>query len=88
MRYFFGSAVLVMIAAGCAGKPVCRNEIEEPISVCRAERSCGKGSFGLGLGMALSGMGAGMSHSSNQSVDNYNQCVDRNLYAQKLNADK
>jgi len=59
---------------------------DEPVSVCRAELACGKGKASTAIGMILSGMGAGLSHQRNMAVDNYNDCIDRNLRSQKANA--
>lgn len=75
-----------MFFGACAGRQPCPSESAEPISVCRAEAACGKGSAGNFFGTLLSGAGSGLSRQRNQAVDNYDLCVQRELAAQSYNA--
>jgi hypothetical protein len=45
------------------------------------------GKVGQLLGIALSGLGAGMAHQSNLALDNINKMIDRDIDAQKANLD-
>lgn len=78
--------ILCMLLTGCAGSRTCPDESVEAVSVCRAEAACGRGTARNFFATLLGGMGSGMSGQRNGAVDVYDQCVDRNLRAQKLNA--
>jgi hypothetical protein len=69
----------------CATTTICPSVEEEFVSVCRAERDCGKGTFNHSLGLILGGIGAGMNGVRNEALDIYNRCVDRNIVAQTIN---
>lgn len=79
--------LLAFVSVGCASKTLsdCPAEIIEPVSTCRAEVQCGKGKFMTYFAIMLSGAGAGSS-GRNQAMDNYNQCIENNLDAQRSNA--
>lgn len=77
--------ILVLAALMIQGCAASRRCPDAEVSVCRAEKECGKGSFGHVFGTFVSGMGAGLAHQSNATTDAYNACVARNLDAQKFN---
>ena len=67
------SIVLVLfMATACASKPNCADALFEPVSVCRAEVACGKGTWSYNVS-AL-----------NPDVRRQHEaCIDRQLSAQK-----
>ena len=83
------AAILILLLSNFAYAKNCPTEEQESISVCRAEKECSGGSghkIALAFGMMLGGMGSGMSRRPNSAAENYNSCIDRNLDAQKYNA--
>ena len=86
MKKIILTLALAILSVSCASVPKCPSVLDQPVSSCRAEVDCGSGSFSTGLGMMISGMGAGMNGQRNLAVDNYNSCVERNLSAQKANS--
>ena len=71
-------------ASGCATATKCASQSAEPVSSCRAEAACGRGSFGNVFGTLLAGFNP--TNTPNRAVANYNDCVDRDLRAQQSNA--
>lgn len=72
----------VMFLNGCASAKKCPDVSEEAVSICRAQIACKPSAASAFFG----GFSAGFNHTSNQSENNYNACLDRNLVAQKANA--
>jgi hypothetical protein len=87
LKGFLAFNLFVISTFGSAWAEECKSVSEEAISVCRAEAACGKGKTTHALGMALGGFSAGFSGGQNQAYDNYNNCIDRDLYVQRLNAE-
>lgn len=77
---------LFLILSSCATMSDCPTAEQERVSNCRAEITCGKGSVRLGLAAFFGGMGSGMNHTRDSSMDNYHNCVDREMSAQMANA--
>lgn len=75
----------VFIFLGCASKTICKTEMEEPISTCRANAECKPGFFGY-LGIFIGAAGSGLTHQPNAAMEDHNRCIQNNLEAQKINA--
>lgn len=86
--------IQLAMLSGCASKSIeenqkayCASIEDEPVSVCRAEYSCGKGSSTNYIAIFFGGLGrqpAGYQR-QNQAADTYQQCIDRNMSAQQYN---
>lgn len=77
---------MIILNTGCSHAQKCALVSEEPVSACRAQSACGKGSAALFFGTVLSGAGAGLSHQKNQTTEQYNRCVQDDLEAQEASA--
>ena len=82
MRTKIVSLTIGLLMVGCASARVCPSVGNEAISLCRAEAACGKGSAGNIIGTIFGNVGGG----ENSAVRNYNNCIDRNLIAQRINS--
>jgi hypothetical protein len=78
-------SALILIQCGCASKQPCPDVSEEPVSECRAKQACIGNKWTHGIALILGGMGAG-ANGTNQAQKTTDDCIDRNLSAQRSNA--
>jgi hypothetical protein len=91
---YFTCIVIILAAVSCANKEklVCPTVEEEAVSVCRAKQNCmdvnTSTGIGIGVGFGLgSGSSVGVGVNRNRVDDDYPNCIDRELDAQKAAAE-
>ena len=85
MRKIISLIVACAGLCGCASTPTCPSVAEEAVSTCRAKAECHHGAR-TSIGMILGGFNPSSSTARNPAVEQYNQCIDNSLRAQKANA--
>ncbi|MEQ1723873.1 MAG: hypothetical protein ABL930_11910 [Pseudobdellovibrio sp.] len=90
---FFSVIIIFMLLflSSCASKskePICASVEQEAVSTCRAKLNCrnDNSSYSLGVGFGLGNIGLGANQITQNQ--NYADCIDKDLAAQKRKAEK